>query len=300
MLEKILGFLHDAEPPARHRTTAGFDHEKLTLLFSHFPIGRRLRYYPEYLREATLETLVIGYSVNGQFVYANDKIMFNPDSGLTGFQVAGNKALPAANLDKVFILVPDTSEQERRLDYLTRAELGHSGQFGRGKSITLVAQSGSHCITTLDTTVSRRQVLKDGPYINDAIVLLDPDLSSLAVADKRKELRVPAAVGAKLRYGKDSAYLCNCMLHDFSESSLRLQSASPEQAMPALRSNETVVVEFALAEKESPYRFRGKVLRSDGTTCVIHTEQRYVDSNFRSISLMDVLEVKARLLNNEP
>lgn len=294
MFKKLFGIGNAAD--AAPKKTSSYDPEKLRMLAMHFPVGRKLRYYPEYHREAILNTIVIGYRVNDHYFYSNDQIATDEPGNLRGFKLASGKLLGAEDIDRFMILVPDTSDQIRQLDYLTRAELGKAGPFRQGNIITLVAMTTERCIPTLDTTVFRRLELKEGPYAGSEVVLLEPDMSSLAIADKRKHQRVQSSVAALLHYGCEAEKCLEGTLHDFAEDSLRINFITTDPP-PQLKVGETVFVEFVVSADELPCRLQGRVIRQDEESAVVRTEQIFVDGTFRKLRMMDVVEIKSALLN---
>ncbi|MBK6677140.1 MAG: hypothetical protein IPG52_10035 [Rhodocyclaceae bacterium] len=279
--------------------TLTFESGKLKQLAAYFPIGRKLLYYPEYHQKAVLHTLVIGYRVNERLIYANDAVLLDGQGHPTGFRLDGGEVLPVDKLASFEMLVPDTSEMERKLDYVTRASLGPAGQFRKGNTITLVAENVERCLPSIDTTVERRQVMDEGPYAGSATILLAPDFATLKVVDKRRHQRVAAALWADLYFAKDTPPF-RCVLRDFSENSLRLGIGAEGQRMPALKLDGRVIVEFDFGSIETTYRIRGKVMRGEDDFCVVCVEQLYRDGDFERIRMMDAIEIKTRLLNARP
>lgn len=296
MFSKFLRRLQPT-PTAAPERTPGFDPDKLRMLAMHFPIGRKMHYFPEYHRDAVLTTIILAYRINENFVYANDGVQLGEDRAKPGFRVDGGGWLALDDLKSFQILVPDTSEMERQLDYFTRAELGRAGQFKQGNIITLInKETAGRGIPTLDTTVYRRMDMREGPYVGSAAVLLTPDFATLGIADKRRHQRVSTARAAGIYLSEDAHTAFPCELRDFSEKSLRLAAVQAE-AMPSFRQGQTLYVEFQMAETGLWYRFQGKMARQDNETCVVKIDQIYLNGEFKKVRLMDVLEIKTQLLN---
>jgi len=273
-----------------------FNRDKLKMLTEYFPIGRKLRYYPEYQREIVFDTIIIAYRVNNEFVYARDAVLLDGEGLPTGFRIEGKKLLPLEQLERFQLLVPDTTDMEMTLDYFTRAELGRAGQFRPGNAITLFVASDERELPTVDTTVDRRQIMKAGPFADSSTILLTPDFDSLGLADKRRKQRVETAIRADLYLTPDAQAL-PCVLEDFSERSLRLRVSDASQAMPPMGPKDKVVVEFNLGEPATTCRFRGKVFRRADDFCVIEIEHLYKSGEFEKIRMMDIVEIKTELLN---
>jgi hypothetical protein len=278
------------------RRASAFDPAQLKMLANYFPIGRKLRYYPEYQREIVFQTIVIAYRVNDQFIYSRDAVLTNADGVPTGFALADKKNLALEKLTKFQILVPDTTDMERTLDYFTRAELGRAGQFRQGNAITLVAETSERGIPTVDTKVDRRQTMTVGPYADSSTILLTPDFDSLTLADKRQKQRVQTATPAELHFAADTPGF-RCELADFSELMLRLNVRNGSEIMPAMTPEAVVMVDFQMGDAANVYRIRGKVFRRADDFCVIKLEHLYKNGTFEKIKMMDIIEIKTGLLN---
>ena len=276
-----------------------FDRNKLKMLAEYFPIGTKLRYYPEYQREIVFDTIIIAYRVNDHFIYSRDAIVFDGEGFPTGFRIAGKKVLPVAALEKFQILLPDTTSAEKTLSYVTRAELGRGGQFRVGNAVTLFVETDDRGIPTVDTMVDRRQIMNTGPFADSATILVTPEVDSLILADKRRKQRVEAAILADLYLAVEGAPF-QCVLGDFSERSLRLRVGDVRWPMPPMAPEHTVVVEFVLGDAGTICRLRGRVFRRTDDFCVIDIDQVYKFGEFEKIQTMDVMEITTTLLNMRP
>ena len=272
------------------------DGEMMKMLGEHFPIGKKVRYYPEFQRDIVFHTIIIAWRVNEYYVYSREAIQKDGDGMPVAFLVGEKKArLPLDKVRRLQLMVPDTTDMERSLDYARRATLGRNGQFVRGNTITLIADTCRNGIPSVDTLVDSRLRMKDGPYSDNQMILLRPDLDTLQIADQRQKARVQSRIPVSL-YLKEDAPPVGCILGDFSDVSLRLKAA-PGQAMPPLKVNDKVVVVIDLGDAASTYRVKGSVFRAAADTCVIKLKQLYKDGDFSPIKTMDVLEIKTGLLN---
>lgn len=272
------------------------DGERLKMLGEHFPIGKKVRYFPEYQRDIVFQTIVIAWRVNGHDIYSREAIQKDAGGAPAAFLVGEKKVrLPLDKIARLQLMVPDTTDMERSLDYVRRANLGRNGQFVRGNTITLIAEPCRNGIPGVDTQVVSRLRMKDGPYTDNQMVLLQPDFDTLAIADQRLKARVRSQVPAGL-YLREDAPPVACILGDFSDVSLRLKAA-PGQTLPAMKPNDKVVVVIDLGGPASTYRIRGVAFRAAADACVIKLKQLYKDGDFSPIKTMDVLEIKTGLLN---
>lgn len=272
------------------------DGDMMKMLGEHFPIGKKVRYYPEFQRDIVFHTIIIAWRVNEHYVYSREAIQRDGDGMPVAFLVGEKKTrLPLDKVRRLQLMVPDTTDMERSLDYARRATLGRNGQFVRGNTITLIADTCRNGIPSVDTLVDSRLRMKDGPYSDNQMILLRPDLDTLQIADQRLKARVQSRIPVSL-YLKEDAPPVGCTLGDFSDVSLRLKAA-PGQAMPALKISDKVVVVINLGDAASTYRVKGTVFRATADACVIKLKQLYKDGDFSPIKTMDVLEIKTGLLN---
>jgi hypothetical protein len=289
---------NNPNPPKGREEAADrvLDGDRMRMLGDHFPIGRKIRYFPEFQRDIVFHTIIIAWRVNDHYVYSREAIQTDGEGVPLAFLVGEKKTRLA--LDKVRrlqLMVPDTSDMERSLDYIRRATLGRNGQFVRGNAITLIADTCKRGIPSVDTQVDSRIRMKDGPYADNQMILLRPDLDTLTIADQRQKARVQSHVPVNL-YLKEDAPPVGCILGDFSDVSLRL-TVAPGQAMPPMKLNDKVVVVINLGDAASTYRIKGSVFRAAADACVIRLKQLYKDGDFSAIKTMDVLEIKTGLLN---
>ena len=273
------------------------DGERLKMLAEHFSIGRKIRYFPEFQRDIVFHTIIIAWRVNDHYVYAREAIEKDDEGTPTGFLVGEKKTrLPLGKVKRLQLMVPDTTDMERSLDYVRRASLGRNGQFVRGNAITLISDTCQRGIPSVDTQVVSRIRMKDGPYADNQMVLIRPELDTLTIADQRQKARVASHVPVSL-YLKDDAPPVGCILGDFSDVSLRLLVAPDQKTLPPMKVNDKVVVILNLGDAASIYRIRGSVFRTAADSCVIRLKQLYKDGDFSPIKTMDVLEIKTGLLN---
>lgn len=273
------------------------DGERLKMLGEHFQIGRKIRYFPEFQRDIVFHTIIIAWRVNDHYLYAREAIEKGDEGMPAAFLVGEKKSrLPLDKVKRLQLMVPDTTDMERSLDYVRRASLGRNGQFVRGNTITLISDPCQRGIPSVDTQVDSRIRMKDGPYADNQMVLLRPEIETLAIADQRQKARVPSHVPVSL-YLKDDTPPVGCILGDFSDVSLRLLVAPDQKALPTMKANDKVTVILNLGDAASIYRIRGSVFRTAADSCVIRLKQIYKDGDFSPIKTMDILEIKTGLLN---
>jgi len=274
------------------------DLAKIKTLIDFFPIGKKLRYYPEFRQEIVLDTLIVAYCVNGHFVYSSEAIERDADGFPTAF--LSNESATRTHVSKLKLfqlLVPDTSDLEMKLDYQRWALIGRGRQFKQGNCISLISNAGGRGVSTLDTEVARQVDLPDGPYAHANMILLTPDLFTLAVSDQRKKTRTKILAPVKM-FSPQGKFSALCTIVDISEGELRMRVRERGTAMPLLQRGDAVIVETELAEVERHYLIKATVIRRSAETCVIHLDGQIRDGKLQKFAALDLLELKSGLLNS--
>lgn len=296
MLKRIWNTLTDADDDTTE-ARPGLDRDSLKMLAEHFAIGRKMRYFPEYQRDIVFHTIIIAYRVNDHFIYSREAIRYDAKGQPSGFLLGNGKAsLAPERVTKLQLMVPDTSDMERSLDYIRRANLGRRGQFVRGNAISLMADACLRGLPSVDTEVDGRIDIKDGPYQGNPMILLRPDLSTLRIVDQRQKARVPSDMPVNLYLDEDAPPVAS-ILADFSDISLRLKPGPGAPALPPMKANEKVTVTLDFGDSAHVYRIRGIVFRAAADSCVVKLRQLYKDGEFVEVQTMDALEIKTSLLN---
>ena len=281
------------EAPASHR--GPLDLERLKLLVEFFPIGKKLRYIPEFKKEIVFDTLIVAYVVNGEFLYSWEAIEMDASGYPTAFRVGDRQRIRIDDVKSFQVVVPDTSNLETTLDYHRRAIIGRGRQFNKGNYLSLISNAGARGVSSMDTEVDRQLVMRDGPYANTRMVLVTPELETLAVTDQRNKARSRTCVPVHFSV---SGQLLNgpCTIVDVSDEALRIRARDGE-IMPAMPSGEPVVLEFDLGESGRGYVISGSVVRRTSEACVVKLGGLRREGQFMPFGPLDVLELKAGLLN---
>jgi hypothetical protein len=270
--------------------------EELRQVVEYFPIGKKIRYSPEYKKEVILDTLVVAYCVDGDYIYSWDAIEFDDEGAPTAFLV-GPKAqrIDIARVGEFQILVPDTSDQENTLDYPRRAMIGRGRQFHKGNAIALISNAGTRGVATLETEVDKKFVLKDGPYAQSAMVLLTPQLDTITVTDQRgthrARIEVPVTMTIQDRLRGPG------IIVDISDVAVRIRVREGHTMPPMARGDDvTIDIDFG-GEEERLFRIKASVIRRSPESCVVRIVSHFKDRRFVPLGPLDMLELKAGLLN---
>jgi hypothetical protein len=298
MLKSLFGKSIGASGDVPHtaREHGKIDLTRIRTLIEFFPIGKKLRYYPEFHQDIVLDTLIVAYCANDCFIYAMESIETDRD-GLPAFFRAdeGRVRLPAAALRTFRLLVPDTSHLEMKLDYQRRAQIGRNGQFSAGNNISLISNAGMKGVSMVDTEVAKQLVLHDGPYAHMNMVLLTPDFTSLSVSDQRRTPRTRISVPVTLALpAEDYAGLGTII--DISDAQMRVRLDERGNA-PAPREGDTMILDIRLGESERCYSVKGSIIRCSAETFVIGLDGQIQEERLVPFTPLDLLELKAGLLN---
>lgn len=274
----------------------GLDLDRVRVLIEFFPIGKKLRYYPEFNKDIVLDTLVLAYCINDHFLYSMESIETDREGMPVAFRVNGGKNhLPASRISRFQLLVPDTSDLEKKLDYTRRAQISRHGQFSPGNNISLLSNAGVKGVSTLDTEVAKQVTLNDGPYAHRKMVLLTPEFNTLAVNDQRKKPRTRVAVPATLLVPSEN-HKGPCTIIDVSDAEVRIRWGGGGRG-PHLREGKAVTLEIHLSKTERNPSVQGTVFRSTVGTCVVKLDGQNHEERFVPFTSLDLLELKAGLLN---
>lgn len=286
----------DVKPSKRARPLK-VDLERIKALIEFFPIGKKLRYYPEFKQEIVFDTLVVAYCVNGGFVYSAEAIERDANGAPAVFRTgADDQRISVSAIHSFQFLVPDTSDLEKNLDYHRWGLIGRGRQFTSGNCISLISNAGGKGVSTVDTEVDKQVDLPDGPYAHSTMVLLTPDLTSLLITDQRKKSRTKLATPVTMSL-LDGQFTGPCLIVDISDGELRIRRRERGTTMPAMQRGDEVIIESELGEAERRYFIKGVVIRRSTETCVVQLAGQFKDGKLINFTPLDLLELKAGLLN---
>ena len=277
----------------------GLDITWLAEIVRFFPIGDKISYYPEYQKEIVLETIVLGYGINKHLIYSPVDIRFRQNGGrdVLHLTVDGYEKV-VSEVEKFCFLIPFNREDETKLDYMRRVELGPQGAFRRNNTVTLVAYSNGGALSSVDTTVRRILPLESGIYAGNEIVLLDADPDSLTLTDQRQHHRLPTFLPAELTIGEGPVYPCTLL--DFSNEFVQLQFEKINPGLVALTESRRLILAFNIDHGRSvkEYRLSGVMYRKGDATLVMRLQGIYKDGKPLPLGPMDILDIKSNLLRH--
>jgi hypothetical protein len=208
----------------------------------------------------------------------------------------------AIRIDKIesfFFIIPFNPDDESKIDYGHRAEIGRRGIFGSGNNLTLTSREAGGRVRMVDTMVVKQRPLKSGPYANYQVVFLDVVPDSIVSTDRRKHHRLKTNVAATLLLGGKNRYDCTVM--DYSGDSIRLGfSVDQRRTIELAKKGQDVVVEIKLEQEHGNKRYllTGFVLNKDEKNIVVTIRGTIKDGKRQSFDIVDMLDLKANLIEH--
>ncbi|MBI5461067.1 MAG: PilZ domain-containing protein [Gammaproteobacteria bacterium] len=260
-------------------------------VLQHFPIGTTVHYYPEFKKNIVLETVIIGYMVNKIPVFSAQEITCEGEGA--GARLSIRHERKATRLTSLSIIIPAENRGIGHLDYIRREELDRVGGLTVGNNITLMAQVNQGKTPVVQTTVNKNTKVKDSPYADVLVAILDIDVTSLLLADQRAQARLQVQLPVQIQLENEAPLPCT--MADFSERSVRLRAG--EDGWPAdIVAGGHLSLVFRLPGRDSDTVLRGEIYRVDYIDLVLMLEEIQRDGRFRRLEVIDVLETKAKLL----
>ena len=270
------------------------DPERLIDLMRCFPIGGKIRYFPEHRKDIVLESIIIAYGVDNHLVYSQHDIHLDADNGRLVFLIDDNwKDRTVREVRSFCALIPYVGGMEGDLDYDRRAAIGAGGFLQRGERLTLMSMSNTRGVPHLSTQVRKRVLLKEGYYANHAVVVLEADPDSLNHIDQRQQVRVRTCIPVSLQRA-EGGRVHAATLVDFTESALKIRL---EDGIDLLECK-SLIVTVRVPERDRTFVLAGKVMRRDADCVVLALTARLKDNRFRDIEVFDALDFKATLLQH--
>jgi hypothetical protein len=275
------------------------DMSKLIELIRYFPLGEKLRYYPEFQKDAALDTLILGYGINDQFVFSPLGIKHQQEGDHVSLHLLLDGVEQAVERVSGFsLLIPFNRDDDNKRDYQRRAELGPRGPFRRHNTITLQACSRGGIISSLDTVVRKILPLKDGIYAGHDVVILDALPDSMSLSDQRQHYRLKTDLPATLSLRDGDTY--SCTLLDFSEESVQLRFAESNEELAGLSEWRRLTLQLDVGNggQSKLFTLDGTMYRKTGDCMVMKLQGIYKDGNLVNLGLVDILDIKASLLQH--
>lgn len=268
--------------------------ERLIELMRCFPIGGRIRYYPEHRKDIVLESIIIAYGIDSHLVYSQHDIHLDADNGTLVFLIDDNwKDRTVREVYRFCALIPYAGAMEGDLDYDRRAALDAGGFLQRGERLTLMSLSNTRGVPHVNTQVRKRVLLKEGYYANHAVVVLEMEHDTLNHVDQRQQMRVRTCIPVSVQSAEGAPAQPGTLV-DFTESALKIKLGDGIE----LQERKGLIVTIHVPERHRTFVLAGKVLRRDAECVVLALTAQLKDNRFRDVEVLDALDLKATLLQH--
>jgi len=262
-----------------------------------FPLGKKIRHFPEFQTHLTLDSIIIAYCINNIIVFSHKDIRFDVISDRDVLFVHDNdKEQQFKRVTGFSIIIPDNTDDNSKLDYIRKAEIGRTA-FRRGNNITLMAANMDRGIPQIDTTVKKIAILKDSHYKNHKVVLLDAMLDTLVYIDQRQHPRVKTWIPAAVSIA-DSNNPIRCHCSDFSERSVQLKIDAGNTLPGRITDSTEAIMTVQLDNTLPPVTIKGNILRKNTDAIVVTLDKILKDQKFTSLDMIERLAIKTNLLQH--
>ncbi len=273
--------------------------EQIKDITQNFPIGARIDYYPEYQEHMLMQSIILGYEINGLYIYSQNLLKFAATgTGTPKLSIEtttdSQDYLQASNF---CLILPGNTGEENKLDYPSKASLGRRGQFRNGNNITLIARHPDQGIATLESSVRESTQPKDGYYRGHMLTLLEIFSPELLFRDQRTHHRIKTRLPAQIRLKQgDKGY--PCLLSDYSELHAQIEFGDDSEVFSQLSENNPIIVTLKLENSHRTFVIQATITRKQPRSIVIAMEKILNNGDFKNFELIDALDIKASLLQH--
>jgi len=296
MFRFLRGRSSDDEPvtPGRREPATGpVPASQFASLAGLYPVGAPLRLFPEFESEVQLDSLLLGYRIDGHDLFAPGDYRLQADNGAPAQLLIGDRRFDT--LQAIEFLIPHDRSEQAQLDYVSRAELDRLGHFAPGNRFTLIGATVGRQTPYLLGEVTRVERLDAGVYQNHSVVVLRVFPDTLEFHDQRRYYRIETAQPAELRAATGGrAYACT--LIDFSETAAQIVLEEEDEGVSALWDGRRVILNLRINGSGQRFTLGGRVLRRSGRRLVLRLETLQQGEEFVTLTTLSVLAIKAALL----
>jgi len=284
---------------------------KVQQVVQHFPIGFRMQYFPEYLKDKKIDTIIAAFVVNDYVIYSNKDIqVVEQEDGQRGLEMHQNGE--TIMLDRIHgfqILIPQIERKE--IDFRVNVQQKKEGtmasmekkanDFLRGNSITLFYRNPIlKGMLQLDTEVAKKIVFKTGPYAKRKLVMLQPLLESFECVDLRRFSRINTRIPVQIyNEGTTKQEGVEGFIQDFSERFVRVEiGGEKEHLFGTIGGGDRIVLKVILGDQEPKLVLKGSIFRKRKNNIIISLRNVMKDGEFQIIDGLDEIYIKSVMLDH--
>lgn len=298
----ILNIFKKDEKPAQTKKT-DLNQGQINFIktvLNRFPIGKRFRYFVEPKKDTLMESLIIGYRINGEFIYHQGNIEFSNAENILEPHIAINRqddTMVVTHLESLEFIIPSDIGEELKLDYDSRANLGTRGQFGSRNTLALVSLHNGSKNMRVNGEVHRKTKLKSGIHSGHLAVLLNIDLNSFEPLEPREKPRVETKINATIKKNEQVSLL-DAFILDIAEFTLRAGLNPATRTWPIFGKDDYAVITFKPANDKSAIQCRCSYIRESGCERAFKIEQIYRRGEFVAFEIIDAMELVMDTMSN--
>ena len=268
-------------------------------IVGYFPIGESVTYYPEFQASMTMQTIVLGYEINGYIIYSQNQLEILTSTKGNSFITlhVEDKEHEFKHIDTFCILLPGKAGEEYKLNYLSKASLGSRGQFRNGNAITLITRHHSRGMIMLETQVRESHIPKTGVYRSHQLVMLDTGNFALEYSEQRTHHRLATRVPVHIQQPHSNEQHA-CMLANYSEVHLQIKFNSDDTIAKLIKAGSSVTLTIKLEHLHKTFIVGGIIMRKQKDSAIFTMQEVFDGNQPRSFALMDALDIKACLLQH--
>lgn len=277
--------------------TVTYKSDTIKSLVDCFRIGSRIRFHREYEDTIVMESIIIGYCIEGQLLFQPKQVVINRDDGQISITVKTQNGIETyTSLTEFFLLLPADVDLESQLDTDSRAALGKRGPFVKGNFLKLMSFQPGQDNLCCEAIVNRNMKMNSGLYAGRAVTQLELCLGTVEVFEPRCESRVHTALPVNILVDDEREFLEAEML-DFSESAIRIGLRNPQDAWPNYGKKDKPVISFTVPITNALLTIECHCSAERGLERIFEIERIKRQGQFVVFTDIDALELKINLLS---
>ncbi|GAA5317646.1 MAG: hypothetical protein AseanaTS_28510 [Candidatus Pelagadaptatus aseana] len=283
--------------PSKPATPLGTRVDAYKRLLDCFKIGNRLRFHPEFEDDTVLEALIIGYYVEGQFIYQQKHIDINVIEGIPSLTIKTPQGTQSySRVSEFYLVVPRDVGLEEKLDYDSRATLGNTGPFKKGAALKLMSFQPGRDNLSCEAMVHRNIKMESGPHTGLTVVQLKPSLGTVQEYEPRSETRVNTHLPAHFHLNGGNDFL-RCYILDYSESAMRVGLIDEDNSWPEMGKKDMGIFCLKLSKDSPITKLQCDCVDQRGKERIFKVTKINRQGQFVPFTRLDSLEFKVNLMN---
>ncbi len=268
------------------------DVDNLCRLMQAMPIGASIQYHPLSTPDVALDSIILGYAIDGHTLYSNHDVICGTDDGhLMVRQQGAVCELPAVH--EFNLLVPAAARGMDRLNYDHKVLLGLEAGLVEGNEISIfIDGEGFHC-PMMEATVGRRLQMTEGAYRGQSVVVLMVKPVTFRMADKRRHQRLMTQVSVTFNAPVLSSGPVAAEMLDFSDRYVRVRLTQID-----LAKHKVLTLAIGLRAESDVFVFSARCVRRSGDEAVFYLDKVVKGAALVELDAMDLMQLKCALLQH--